>query len=200
MKTLVAGYYTTDGYEAEAEALAVTCRDFGVEYVLGEYPPFESWNHAVAHKPAFLLSLFNSFREVDGFLYVDADARFRQKPDLAFLENVGFAAHEWTRTVHHETEILTGTMWFLNTPPVREFVADWAEATPRFRHMDCPEQQSLRAILPNWKPKIVTAILPPEWCWIEPDFEAHYPQHGPVVIAQTQASRRLRGKAGARKA
>ena len=197
MKVLVVGYYTTDGYAAEAEALAATCREFGLECALQEFSPFESWNHAVAHKPAFLCSIFDTWPEMDGFLYVDADARFRSRPDFGFLANVDFAAHEWKRTVHHEMEILTGTIWLLNTPTVREFVADWAAVTPRFRHMDCPEQESLRVVLPRWKSVMSTRILGPEWCWIVPDFEAHYPQHGPIVIAQTQASRRLRGKAGA---
>ena len=199
MKVLVVGYYTTDGYAAEAEALAATCREFGLECALQEFSPFESWNHAVAHKPAFLCSIFDTWPEMDGFLYVDADARFRQKPDFDFLQGVDFAAHEWKRTVHHEIEILTGTVWLLNSPTVRDFVADWAQATPAFRHMDCPEQQSLRAVLPQWKDRMKTALLGPEWCWIEPDFEAHYPQHGPIVIAQTQASRRLREKVGGRK-
>ena len=196
MNILTIAYYTTDAYEKEVRKLNESLRFQGLadsSYVKS-VDPFKSWHDAVVYKPRFILETMEKYRNYDGFLYVDADARFMRKPEWKIFDGKEIGFMHFKRSVHVPVEFLTGTMFFANTPPVEIFVNEWADITPRYRHCDCPEQMSLKEVVER-HPDLAYLDLPPEWVYIFDTFQQKFPSVHPIV-KHYQASRRLkrRGK------
>lgn len=190
--------YFTDGsiYEHEAARLKASLEEFDIcKYVVHRAPACDTWGEAVRYKPAFIQEMLALFRHCDGVLYVDTDAAFLREPDFSVFEDCHFAAHHFKRSPHAQEEILTGTLYFANTPTVKEMIDDWIVETVRWKHSMTPEQDSLREILPRWQDQIIAKRLDPEWCWIYDDFPAVYGQRMPI-IEHYQASRKVRNKHG----
>lgn len=194
----VVSYHTLGPYAEYARDLVRTAKSFGVELHSVPMPEpaewmfnWNDWSDVVAWKPSFLLHQLDKWKSMDGILYVDADATFEAYPDFSIFEGVHFSAHWFTRSKVHETEILTGTLYLANTPTIREFVSDWIDATPPFRHTFTPEQASLKYIWPKWKEKLIVKDMPPEYVWIGDTFGHVYGDRKPVILHH-QASRKYR--------
>ena len=189
-------FFTAGPYEREAVKMASTAAKCGIqEAAVLERGPFDSWKEAVCHKPKFIREMFDKYPKYDGYLWVDADARFTRQPPWQEFEDCHIGYHPFKRTSGHAEEILTGTLYFANTPTVRDFLDDWIEATPAFQHTDTPEQHSINQVLGRWKGLLVEKRLGPEWCFIHDDMKTMHPNIDPI-ITHYQASRRLRSNAG----
>jgi len=194
---LAVAFYTEDGdgYEKEAERLIESFTSHNIEYAISKIKPMD-WQDAVCWKPEFILGSLEHFESIDGILYVDADAEFMNQPDFRIFKDCHVAFHEFKRSPHHPTEILTGTLYFANTPLVKEFLEEWATETQKWRNTDTPEQCAWRAIWDGWEKRLLKKDLPPEWVWIYDDFPRRYGNRNPdeIVVKHYQASRRLRNR------
>jgi len=120
-------------------------------------------------------------------LKVDADAVFRERPELFTQDNFDcdFAAR-WQDFSYRKNELLGGTLYFANNNNAREIVQRWKRlqiARPRQRNPDL-----LDRIINQMKDKIKIENLPPEYTTI---FDTmRFVQH--PVIEHFQASRRFR--------
>lgn len=198
LSVLTVSYHTLGAYKVEAEQLEESAKTFGVELHSVSMPEpaswiegWKGWGDVVSWKPAFLVQELDKWKSYDGLLYTDADSSFTAAPDFSIFETTCFSAHWFQRTKNHEPEILTGTLYLANVPLVREFLVEWAEATPPFRNTFTPEQNSLKRIWPNWKDRLNFKDLPPEWVWIKGDFDEYYGKRSPVIVHR-QASRKHR--------
>lgn len=184
-------FYTPGPYADHALALKQSANALGEDVELFRIEGLTSWHHAVCSKPLFILQQLQACQE-DGVLWLDADARFRAKPDFSILENIDVAACLFQRNKNAPEEVLTGTLYFANNAHVKSFVEQWCINTRKWRsaNQDTPEQHSLKETL-NSDETIRFLDLPKSWVYIEPDFQELYPDLTPV-ISHLQASRTLR--------
>ena len=183
-------FCTPGPYEQEAARLRGSAMDCGVDLHV-QLISACTWTEAVMSKPAFILQMMDLFKDRP-ILYVDADAVFRSIPP-AQEAAIDFACHWFRRSPGHPIEMLTGTLWFKNTPLVREFVALWAETTRGYAWSSTPEQESLAEAFRKYKDRLIYRDFGPEMVFIFDDFKQIYPKAIPI-IEHFQASRRLRSK------
>lgn len=185
--------FWTPNYADEIQGLKATASEFGI-HVYDTAIRDMDWRSAVLWKPWFILeNLLSLGAEYDGLLYTDADSRIRREIDFDRFEQFDFAAHWFTRSKHHRTELLTGTMYFSKSEVAREFVSAWATHTAAFSGSDTPEQDAITTIFPSWKNKLQWVDFGPELVWIFDDFVPIYPGQTPI-IEHLQASRKQRRK------
>ena len=201
LKVKTVAFYTLGPYAEEAKKLLDSCDRFGVDLDLSALPKplpstagWRDWHDVVTFKPKFILSMLEKHKDVDGILYTDADSVFARVPDFSVFDGAHVAFHKFRRTKNAEDEFLSGTMYFANTPTVREFVSHWAKVTPQYRYKFTPEQDSLKSIWGHWGEILCFKDPGPEWCWIFDDSKKIY-GHRESVVVHFQASRRNRGSA-----
>ena len=189
MKVKVISFYTPGLYANHATQLSATCDQYGIVLEMREQGPFSCWHDAVCHKPAFIASMLAELTHWDGLLWVDADARFRGKPDWSIFGNIDIAACQFRWNRNHPLETLTGTLYFRCCEQVRAMVRAWCELTPRWAaaNRDTPEQHSLQEAIATHR-ELRVLDLPKPWVWIEPDFNAMFATEQPI-ISHLQASR-----------
>tara|TARA_Y100000310_G_C20578374_1_gene761670 strand:+ start:365 stop:979 length:615 start_codon:yes stop_codon:yes gene_type:complete len=197
LNILTVAFYTEDGdgYEKEVKRLTASFERCGIDHAVQKVSEME-WQEAVCWKPEFILTCLEHFESLDGILYVDADAEFMNEPDFGIFKDCHLAFHEFKRGPHHPVEVLTGTLYFANTPLVKEFLEEWATETQKWRNTDTPEQCAWKSIWKGWENRLVSKPLPPEWVWIYDDFPRRYGDRNPddIVVKHYQASRRLRNR------
>lgn len=192
----IVSFYTPD-YKPYAEALQASAKTFGLTVHAGLLGSFDSWHAVVMYKPRFILQMLESlerFDESQGVLWVDADACFRAKPDFQILTECDFAATQFRWSLGHPWEMLTGTLFFRNTPRVKDFIQMWSSLTEQnWKHHDTPEQMGLKEAWElNKKEQLPLRYLdlPVTWTWILPEFDNLY--SGVPFIVHLQASRTMR--------
>lgn len=185
MNCKVICYYTNDFYQQKSVELTDTLDRFGVMYETKKVTGPETWQQAVSHKPQFILDCLLS-SACDGLLYTDADSKLLRA--IPYGDLIGDVAYvPFKRSLHHEEETLTGTLYFKNTMQVRSFVLQWIEATAKYQHTFTPEQYSLKETIAN--SSLLIQRLGPEWCWIFDDFKELFPNAQPTIWEHYQASR-----------
>lgn len=196
MKLMVISFATEGPYEEHSRCMEASAEEFDITVFAGRYPAC-SWLDAVTRKPTFILDCMLSASITDAFLWVDADARFRQQPDFSIFEDCDYSACLFQWTAGHPLEMLTGTLFFRNTPEVREMVRHWIAMTETWRkaNHDTPEQIALLNVHQMYereKRGLRFKAMPPEWVFVEPEFRTRFDGLKPV-ISHLQASRTLRG-------
>jgi hypothetical protein len=167
-----------------------------------EMPSKKSWVHNCTMKAEVILKAIDELK--CGIVWTDADARFKQTPQLFeelkkydfgcyWIPNVwnqprNVALKPWTRG---SEALAGGTLFFNNTVISKELILAWkkeSEANPTRW-----EQQSLQKVWEEFDNKgLRTFNFPQSYCkvfdckWFEPE--------QPVVIEHTQASRKLKNK------
>ena len=189
----VVSFATAGPYEQEAKGLMESAEDFGVTINLSVIAK-TTWLEAVAFKPSFMRMQFDRFPDADGFLWVDADARFDAAPDFTTFDGAHLSYHrfKWSRT--HPVEHLTGTIYIANTPTMRDFCEDWAAQTKHYMTTDTPEQHGLKWAVEHAGPEIVYRDCTPKWVWVDGDdgMVRVYPDERDPYLCHFQASRRLK--------
>lgn len=196
MNIITVAYYTDDDYKLEMLNLQESLVHYRVMHLLREIESC-SWHKAVRYKPTFIRDCLRDFSEADGILYLDADAVVRRPLPMNDFKDCHFAAVWFRRNRHAKEEILTGTMFFANTPTTMSMVEQWVELTPQFRHSETPEQDALKVVWEQNQERLITKILHPGWCYIFDDFKTLYPDMIPIV-EHFQASRKYKRKKGHR--
>jgi hypothetical protein len=174
--------FFTPSYESEAKAMERSCREFGLATDVRALPSLGDWTRNCGQKPVFIREMM---KEYEGWplVWLDADARVRQYPELFDNQWADFAAH-W----RHGSELLSGTMYFGPTPKARELVEVWCEAqamTP-----DDWDQRVLSQVIElRAVPGLVIRHLPAQYTavWDDPKMG----NDNTWVISHHQASRRL---------
>lgn len=182
---LVVGFYTKDTpYQNEAKSFRKSCEAHGLECYLKGYENRGSWVTNAAIKPEFLLETMKE-RKCD-LLYVDVDARIRQKPDLSFVTG-DIAVH-----YRDDRELLSGTIFLRYTEFTMLALREWAcmqEGLPEEW-----DQRVLQKVLWSLSTRDMVTVtrLPAAYTQIF-DTMKH---HGQPIIEHFQASRRYKGAVG----
>lgn len=188
-------YATTGPYEADLAAMRASAERFSLDLTTVVRPPLERWEHGCAWKARVLLAA-RMWHPNDWLCWVDADARFCQYPQMLFeltgQPNLWMAAH-WFR----DRELISALVLFSPHPGATGLLRAW-EAACREDPAEW-DQKHLQEVADPVRPERLYR-LPPEYGWIDAgdpkrrtDLSAkYYPNAGPPVIVQTQASRRLK--------
>lgn len=181
-KPLYISYFTNgNGYEIEAAGLINTLNQFNLEYQVCPEKPFSGWQQAAQFKARFIERMMVQFPSRP-LVWVDADARIRQYPELFDFIECDAAAHYF-----RGKELLTGTLFFGGTERALDLVRGWIhenEQFPKGRFGDQKNFQNIveRALNLDFK------RLPAPYTLI---FDMMKKQ-GPPIIEHLQASRRLK--------
>jgi hypothetical protein len=180
MSPIYVAYYTLGTpYEAEALELAETLAAFGLDSDLQGVPNRGTWLRNTSYKPTFLRDMLLEY-EGRPVVYLDADARVRQRPELFDTLDCDFAAH-W-KDGH---ELLSGTLYFGPTPEAWRLVREWESECQS--HPDVWDQKCLDIAAARF-PDLCKVHLPAAYCQIF-DLMSH---HGRPCIEHMQASRRFK--------
>jgi hypothetical protein len=201
-------FYTPE-YEQEATEWRKTCHEYlqikdKVQYPFKSYavPGKGSWVRNCTMKANIIIKALEEFN--CGVVWTDADARFRQYPEIfQKFHDYDFGCY-WIPDVWNQARnshlkpwsrgneaLAGGTLYFNNTKLSKELLFAWKEESEA--NPERWEQQSLQKVWESFDNKgLKTFNMPQSYCkvfdckWFEPET--------PVVIEHTQASRRLRGK------
>ncbi len=182
MNYIVVAYYTyKTRYAEEVENLIESIEHFKLPMDIQGMESKGSWQKNCIHKPEFIREMIYKHPDND-ILYVDADARIQQYPQL--LDDVDFDLG----ICPFEEELLGGTLYFANNQKTRDLLDIWIDEC--HKNLEVWEITTLIRILPECekKLKIKVHLLPPTYCQIF-DLMKHY---GDPVIEHFQASRRFR--------
>lgn len=175
--------YYTDNYAEEAEQMLETAMQFEIQTVLYPIKQQGDWAKNCNYKSTIIKNVF-SVCEGD-ILYVDADARFKSYPKLFDEIDCDIAFHRLNNP-GDPNELLSGTLFFKNTPKTKEVIDAWEKEC-----QDRPEvrdQKNLDKVLKSI-PDVRVYLLPVEYCAI---FDHPSVRGTEPVILHTQASRRLK--------
>lgn len=127
---LFVGYYTVDTpYEDEAKGLRLSMEAHGLDYYLESVKNLGSWQKNTQYKARYIQAMLAKHKRP--LVYVDVDAIVVQRPSvlLSMPATVDLAA------VHYAVsgkELLSGTVYFGNTPACRALVDRWVEINAKY--------------------------------------------------------------------
>ena len=185
-RPVICAYATENtGYTHEARELNNSLRKWGLERDIQTVPNLGTWQANTQYKAIFMKGMLRKHAPKP-VVYVDADARFRRYPELFDNFAADFAAH-WRKFDNNGNrrllELLSGTLYFANTPRAYEIVDAWIAENKR--NPETWDQKTLGAVVRRLGDGVVD--LPPEYCAIFDGSMAADP-----VIEHMQASRRLK--------
>jgi hypothetical protein len=192
---MVIAYHTDDRYAAEAENLRASLIRHGLKHRIDRVGDRGSWAANTSAKPTFVRRML--YAHAGPVLYLDADAVVQRPPvQLQALRPADFdlAVHYRRREggpLKTRVELLSGTIWFGNTPACRELVERWEKACRAAP--DVWDQKHLQNIVADM-PGLRVMNLPPEYCCIFDSMREQHPGIEPV-IEHFQASRRFKERA-----
>lgn len=153
MKVLFVSFYT-DFYEQVAERLRADLESFGLAHEVVRVEDKGSWSANVRAKPRFIRDALSRHQDYDAVVWLDADARVLERPELFITIKEDIALHfrvpaRFLRSqMLAAEEPLAGTMFFKRTPEVMEFLGRWADQVEVLPFgVRRPEQQVLRNLL-----------------------------------------------------
>lgn len=166
---MVVSFYTSKYAEAAAR-LVSSLQHFGLKYDVQAIEDKGGWQGAVRFKPRFILEMMEKHPDFDGIVWTDADSVVRKHPALFDTITCELACffHHWRGK--NVDELLSGTMYFANTPKMRQVVKEWiSELDKADKSLSCPEQYVLQQMLGDLKLNVFR--LPREYCYIGRDNE-----------------------------
>lgn len=194
---LVVAYYTANTpYKADAEEFRKNLDSFAIPHNIREVPNLGTWQKNTQWKSRFIQQML---QEIDGpFTYLDVDAEFQADPTLFFdglattTPATDLAAHKFCGH-----ELLSGTVYFGNTPKCREVVEQWVKLCIEFpdsfpagflsyhpKGGRAWDQRLLCKAIES-TPEVNFYDLPPEYCYIHDLSKKHYPDVKPVIMHLT---------------
>lgn len=184
MRAVIVSFYTAGtAYADEAQELAASARQFGLLTDIRPVPNLGDWTLNCSLKPAFIRDRMQDYpgRPI---VWLDADARVRQPPDLFDALDCDFAGH-W----RHGAELLSGTLYFGPTLAARALVTLWAEE--QLKTPGVWDQKVLHRVIDggavNW---LKIRELPKEYVAVFDDAKMGTPETW--VVSHHQSSRRLK--------
>jgi hypothetical protein len=175
-------FHTGGNYERHAAELVESALPFGVVVDVWRRPNLEDWCSNCSQKADFVLSCLEMYNEP--IAYVDADARFRKRPDLILNmpPEADVAFHRLDGV-----ELLSGTLYFSNSVQSIALAQDWKRRCTEQpgvwdqRHLDASVQSM---------PRLNVMNLPEEYCRIFDRWKRMAKED--IVIEHLQASRQNR--------
>ena len=182
MTPLYISLFTT-AYSEHAQGLLASLDAFDLPSDVRYEPSGGSWIANVNRKAGFILE---QMRRHPGrpLVWLDADARVRQYPELFEQLSCDFAAH-W----RYGVELLSGTLYFAPTTAARLLCEEWHRQCTL--HPDRWDQITLDHVVTAGIEGLRVEKLPASYTCIFDD-----PKMGPPVVEHLQASRQLRKTAG----
>jgi hypothetical protein len=168
----VTGFFTNDKYKALAFEMRKSVEAFGFPCVLYDLPDEGKWTANVNLKPKAILYALEA-ADGDSVLYLDADARMVQKPEL-------IPASDYDVAVYYESKDRPcgGSMWFHSLERCGKLVETWA-ANVKSSPDSADDWQNFKAALDEHKPKILH--LPPAYNYHKPTMRSRFPGAKPVI-------------------
>ena len=180
VRFITCAFYTkgTD-YENEIKGLVADLDEFNLPRCIQGVEPRGSWELNCAIKPEFLADMLRIQKRP--ILYLDADARIRQFPELAetMAEDIG--------VYYQNNKVLSGTIILNNTPATADLLDTWIKIQHKFP--TTWDQKTLALALEECS-HVSIKKLPAPYCLIF-DIMRHL---GPPIIEHFQASRRFKRK------
>lgn len=177
-------FYTPD-YQVHARQLLGSLKRHKLRRYVKRVGTQGSWILNVRWKPTFIQRVMRMHKDATAIVWLDADARVNEYPDLFFHIKTDLACRflYWPRV--HKVKIHLGTFFIRNNRVGRGIVDRWVE---RMKHapmnLRCPEQEVLYDLLLAERPR--TLALPERYCHVMRHTDKR------AVIAQWQQSREER--------
>lgn len=189
---IVIAYYTINTpYEVEIEKLKHSLSKFNIDNDIVGVPNLGSWEKNTHYKAIFVREMMEKHSE-RSLLYVDADAVFREYPNLIPGLDCDVALR-YQDFNYRKNEALSGTVYFANNDVSKQLVDKWISinvASPSTRgNPESYEQYNLAKAINSFV-GIKIYNLPPEYTFIFDSMRRIYPNAKPV-IEHFQASRKL---------
>jgi hypothetical protein len=158
-------FYTRGtGYEKEARRLKDSLWRFSLRNDIQSVESTGDWIRNAGMKPKFVRQMMDKYPE-NPVVWIDADAVIKTYPVIFDKIIDDFACHFRNKPGHMGGELLSGTLYFSNTPESRRLVDLWIKEQENAPKMW--DQQTLRRAWEKWKGN--THKLPVEYCHIFDD-------------------------------
>lgn len=157
-----------------------SCSKLNLQPLVVETQNFHNWYRNVAEKPKVILSLLNYIENDECLVFVDADAKIIQYPQLfhEIPEEYDIAVHylNWNEWYGYKQpkpvmELLTGTMFLRNNDKIKELCKEWDKKAIETKEW---EQKVLQKVIKNYDLK--KYLLPCSYCYM-----ASTPSGKPIV-------------------
>jgi hypothetical protein len=188
-RPLVVAYYTLETpYEGEAEVLKASLETVGYSYDIRGVPNQGSWQRNTQLKADFVRHMLTVYTGRP-LLYLDVDAVMVQPPSLLDNLQADIAAVHFAK----KAELLSGTVWFGNTPQCNRIVRKWIWLNTQYPETlpsgkAAWDQRTLEmAIKKVGGAKFVE--LPQEYTFIVELTQRHCPELSPVIMHTRGAKR-----------
>ena len=186
---IVCSFYTLD-YMESAMRLREQLENLGLDYHLQKVGrtslTYIDWQRETFFKASFVRNMMNQYPDKD-IVWVDADAEIREYPEMFndFPGNLG-------ARIYRGQKLLSGTVYFKNTPEIRTLVDDWIceNQRPQDKFRCQQEQMNLQEVIERSNGKVKFVNLPQEYCHI---FDEKEKCERPIIV-HNQHSRKFRGK------
>jgi len=167
-------------YEQEVQILKKSLDKFGIKHELVGIESRGSWEKNTQVKPFVIKAIMEKY-DMD-VVWIDADAELLKMP--TFFDKVKadisfYRIKEWD-------EDLTGTMYFKNTKPVREFLIKWGQVNDS---NDLPDAKNFQGLIREVDMGLIIKFLPADYIKI---FDNDLIVSEDPVIVHNQASRRYK--------
>lgn len=172
--------YYTPNYKDNADRLRNSLNELQLHYCIEDIPNLGSWDKNTHYKPIFILKhLINS----DAVVWTDADSVVRENPILFDNLDCDIAFHRF-----RGKELLSGTVYFKNTPATIKLLFKWIEINNQFPLVF--DQKNLDEAI-SYIDNLKISDLPAEYCFIF-DLSRDYYLGKTPIIEHFQASREKR--------
>lgn len=178
---LVVGYYSINTpYEKEKEVLALSLQSLDYSYCFYGFQSQGTWQKNTQLKAQFMDHVLNT--TPGPVLYLDVDAIMVQPPVLLDTISADIAAVHFADT----RELLSGTVYFANTPVCRQVVKRWIEINVQYpvtlpNGVAAWDQRTLEMAIKEIRScKFVE--LPQEYTWITELTQRRMPGLAPVIM------------------
>jgi hypothetical protein len=182
---IVVSFFTIGtGYEKEVEGLKASLAAFEIPSRIDAVPSRGTWLLNVQGKPGFLRWLLDELAPRD-LVWLDADAKIRQYPDL--FDRLS-AEGQADIAVHYRNkiELLTGTIWIRNSPGARHLLESWFDFC--LKNPAITDQRALQTVIQAAPGRWKISALPANYVQI---FDLMR-NAGKPTIEHFQASRRFK--------
>lgn len=180
---VICSYYTKNTeYENEVKRLKKSLDKFYDNYCIESIESLGTWDLNTRYKAKFIKEMLEFYK--CPIVFVDADAEILKYPILFDNLDCDLAVYQ-----NPQVRLLSGTLYFGNTPNAREILRMWIEENENVS-LNKWEQYNLANVISRDEAKrFKIENLPLEYCYI---FDNKIKCENEVVIKHYQASRRLK--------
>ena len=181
---IVSGFSEKTPYEDEAKKLEESLKKIDLKYKIYPFKNQKSWHKNCQQKAIIIKNALEEFNT--NVFWTDSDSIINKNPDLLESLNCDFACH-FLKTSWNDNELLSGGIYFGNTPVAKKMIDRWISINNSNATMD---QKNLQQVCEEMKGEIRFFLLPAEYVKIY-NFD-RWQGSNPPIITHFQASRRFK--------